>query len=124
VQKLVVENNVLFKTFYVVVPFDGVVADKASIFDPITNIISGSTATASVTYTEKELATAKEKLEQMTNDLMGQFQRIGLRTSRLTSRELVGLFYSLYNPEEDSTEQRVNQDADGYTTTMVHPSVQ
>src|SRR5690606_32802292 len=32
VQKLVVENNVLFKTFYVVVPFDGVVADKASIF--------------------------------------------------------------------------------------------
>ena len=123
VQKLVVENNVLFKTFYVVVPFDGVVVDKASIFDPLTNLMSGSSATAGATYTEKELATAKERLTQMTNDLMDQFQRIGLRTSRLTSKELVGLFYSLYNPEEDSSEQRIHQDAEGYTTAMVRPSV-
>ena len=55
---------------------------------------------------------------------MAQFQRIGLRTDRLNSKELVGLYYSLYNPEEDSAEQRVGQEIEGYAATMVHPSVQ
>lgn len=123
VNKLVIENNVLYKSFYVVVPFDMIVADKSSIFDPITNVLSGGSATTT-TYSEKDLATAKEKLNQMTNDLMAQFQRIGLSVDRLDSKELIGLFYSLYNPEEDSVEQRIGQDIDGYTSTMVHPSVQ
>lgn len=121
VNKLVIENNVLFKTFYVVVPFDGILTNKASIFDPLTKLASGKTVDSS--YSAKDLAEAKEKLNQMTSDLMAQFQRIGLRTDRLSSKELVGLYYSLYNPEEDSAEQRVGQEIEGYATTMVHPSV-
>lgn len=121
VEKLVVENNVLFKTFYVVVPFDGILVNKASIFDPLINLASGKAVDLS--YSQKDLAEAKEKLNQMCNDLMAQFQRIGLRTDRLSSKELVGLFYSLYNPEEDGAEQRIGQEIEGYATTMVHPSV-
>lgn len=123
VNKLVVENNVLFKTFYVVIPFDGIQVDKSSIFDPLLNILGGSKSTVTTTYTEKEFAQAREKLVQMTSDLMGQFQRIGLQVRQLTSQELVGLYYTLYNPEEDSSEQRVGQDINEYTTPMVHPSM-
>lgn len=121
VNKLVIENNVLFKTFYVVIPFDGILTNKSSIFDPLTNLASGKTVDTS--YSAKDLNEAKEKLNQLCNDLMAQFQRIGLRTDRLNSKDLVGLYYSLYNPEEDSVEQRVGQGIDGYTNTMVHPAV-
>jgi hypothetical protein len=121
VEKLVIENNVLFKTFYVVLQFDGILVNKASIFDPLTNLVAGKSVDTS--YSAKELTEAKEKLNQMCTDLMAQFQRIGLRTDRLSSRELVGLYYSLYNPEEDSAEQRVGQEIEGYASTMVHPSV-
>lgn len=123
VNRLVVENNVLYKMFYVVVPFDGIQVDKSSIFDPITSLLSGSAEAASTTYTEKEFIQARDKLMQMTNDLMGQFQRIGLQVRRIPSQELVGLYYSLYNPEEESSEQRIQEDIRDYTTPMVHPSV-
>ena len=122
VNKLVIENNVLFKTFYVVVPFDGILTNKASIFDPLTSLAGGKKIDTS--YSTKDLAEAKEKLNQMCSDIMAQFQRIGLRTDRLNSKELIGLYYSLYNPEEDSAEQRVGQEIEGYAATMVHPSVQ
>src|SRR5690606_25191959 len=62
VEKLVVENNVLFKTFYVVVPFDGILVNKASIFDPLINLANGKTVDLS--YSQKDLAEAKEKLNQ------------------------------------------------------------
>lgn len=122
VQKLVVENNVLFKTFYVIVPYDGIAVNKASIFDPITNLLPGKSAGAHA-YSEKEFEAAKGKLLEHRNSLMSQFQRIGLRTSPLVGRELVELYYNLYNPELSGTEQ-LRQEIDGYTTAMVHPSVQ
>ncbi len=121
VEKLVKENNVLFKSFYVVVPFDGITVNKSSIMDPITQLISPAKATT--TYSNKEFEEAKAHIEQRTADLIAQFQRIGLQTTRVDSANLVNLFYSLYNPEEDSSEQRVQQASSEYTTTMIHPAI-
>ena len=120
VNKLVVENNVLFKTFYVVVPYDMSVADKTSIFDPIINLIpTGQTAP---TYSQADFTTAKEKLVQRRDELAGQFQRIGLKVTQLTTNELVELYYSLYNPTEAGMNQ-VQGDLQGYTEPMVRPAV-
>lgn len=123
VQKLVIENNVLFKNFYVVVPYDGMAVNKSSIFDPLTSALPNKTPTTSK-YSAKEFTEVKEKLDMMTQNLMDQFQRIGLQTTRLDSPNLVNIFYSLYNPEEETSNQRVEQPIGEYTTTLVKPAIQ
>jgi hypothetical protein len=121
VHKLVIENNVLFKTFYVVIPFDGVLVNKASLFDPLKQLVPGQQPTQ-LTYSQAEFAKAEEKLMQMRDGVMAQFQRIGLKVSQLGNQELVELYYNLYNPEVDG-QQQVRQDIGEYATAMVHPAV-
>lgn len=122
VNKLVVENNVLFKTFYVVVPFDTVAVDKASIFDPLTSMLPGKTPTAA-TYSASDFEQAKVKLIERRDEIIGQFQHIGLRATPLVNNELVELYYNLYNPVEGGV-QRLREDVTSYTAPMVRPSVQ
>ena len=121
VHKLVVENNVLFKTFYVVIPFDGLVVNKSSVFDPLKQLIPNNNP-QQTTYSADEFNKAEVKLTQMRDGLMAQFQRIGLKVSQLDNQELIELYYNLYNPEVDG-EQQMRQNISEYTTTMVHPAV-
>lgn len=121
VHKLVVENNVLFKTFYVVIPFDGVVINKSSVLDPLKQVLP-SKQPLQTTYSAEEFAKAEVKLQQMRDGIMAQFQRIGLKVSQLNNQELIELYYNLYNPEVGGRQQ-IRQDISDYTTTMVHPAV-
>jgi hypothetical protein len=121
VHKLVVENNVLFKSFYVVIPFDALVVNKKSVLDPLKQLVpSGQPQQA--TYSADEFAKAEAKLHQMRDAIMAQFQRIGLKVSQLSSQELIELYYNLYNPEVGGSQQ-IRQDVSEYTTAMVHPAV-
>jgi hypothetical protein len=121
IHKLVVENNVLFKTFYVVIPFDGLVVNKSSVFDPLKQLLPNS-APQQATYSADEFSKAETKLNQMRDGLMAQFQRIGLKVNQLDNQELIELYYNLYNPEVDG-EQQLRQNISEYTSTMVHPAV-
>jgi hypothetical protein len=121
VNKLVIENNVLFKTFYVIIPYDTAVIRKSSIFDPVTNLLPGKAA-SNQAYTQKEFLDAKKALHDKRDNLMSSFHRIGLKTTPLVSREMIDVFYELYNPEVTETQQ-IRQEVGDYTTAMVHPSV-
>jgi hypothetical protein len=121
VQKLVVENNVLFKTFYVIIPQDMVITDKATVLNPLSTFLPNSNSNQQ-TYSLKEFEEAKQRLAEKQNQIMSSFQRIGLRTTPISGRELIETFYELYNPEV-SHMQQIRQEVDGYTTPMVHPSV-
>ncbi len=121
VHKLVVENNVLFKTFYVVIPFDSIAVNKAGIFDPIKQFLPGQPPVQE-TYSAQEFAKAEEKLTHMRDGLMAHFQRIGLKCTQLTNQELIELYYNLYNPEVDG-QQQTRQEISEYTSAMVHPAV-
>lgn len=122
VNKLVVENNVLFKTFYVVVPFDTVAVDKASIFDPVMQALPGKTQTTA-TFSMADFEQAKLKLAERRDEIVGQFQHIGLRATQLANNELVELYYNLYNPVEGGV-QHLRGDVASYTAPMVRPAVQ
>lgn len=121
VHKLVVENNVLFKTFYVVIPFDGIIINKKSVLDPVKQLLPGGQP-MQMTYSANEFAKAEVKLNQMRDTLMAQFQRIGLKVTQLSNQELVELYYNLYNPEVEGTQQ-TRQEIPEFTSTMVHPAV-
>jgi hypothetical protein len=121
VNKLVIENNVLFKTFYAIIPYETVLNNKASIFDSVKSAIPGQPVQQ--TYSVPQFEEARAKLIQRRDQLIGSFQRIGLRAAPLATKELIELFYELYNPEVGGAQQ-LHQEIDDYTTPLVHPSVQ
>lgn len=111
IKKIVSENQVLDKKFYVAIPFSslelGLKSAKSSLFGqkklqfPVGYIL------------EK----AKNALFPKRDHLIRQLSRIGLKCEQLKTQKLIELFYNLYNPEAIGTHTLV--DTKEYTTPIV-----
>lgn len=111
VKKIVSENQILDKRFYISIPFSslelGLKSAKSSIFGenklqlPLNYIL------------EK----AKNVLLPKRDHITRQLSRIGLKSEQLKTQQLIELFYNLYNPEAIGTHNLV--DAKEYTTPVV-----
>jgi len=94
VEKLVSENEVLDKKFYVVIPFSPL---ELGISNSLTSSFKQKKKLPfSVDYI---LEKAKMVLYPKRDHLIAQFGRLGLRTRQLSNQELLELFYHIYNPE-------------------------
>ncbi len=94
VRSLVKERRVLEKRFYVVIPFStvdlGIITKNKNPFAKMPQ-----KPPFDLEYiTEK----ASMALYPKRDHLIRQFARIGLKTKQLTTPELLGLFYNIYNP--------------------------
>lgn len=100
VQNLIVENDVLDKNFFIVIPYNP----------------AGTLPTTSVLPFSKNKTTQEEaqnaQLEQIVekakiflypkrDHILKQLGRMGLFGHQLTSKELISEFYTMYNPEEE-----------------------
>lgn len=111
VKKIVSENQVLDKRFYIALPFSslelGIKSARSSLFGekklqfPVNYIL------------EK----AKNALFPKRDHLMRQLSRIGLKCEQLKTQKLIELFYNIYNPEAIGTHTLV--DTKEYTTPIV-----
>jgi len=111
IEKIVTENEVLDKKFYVTIPFSplelgisSTVKSKKKLPYPVEHIL------------EK----AKIVLYPKKDHLISQFSKLGLKARQLTTQELLDLFYHSYNPE--SVGQK-NDQAKHYTTSLVAAAV-
>lgn len=93
VEETVKKNEVLDKKFYVVIPFS------------VLELGTAKTATAIITKKKglpfpKEyiLERAKTNLTPKKDNLIKQFNRLGIKTRQLETRELINLFFGIYNP--------------------------
>lgn len=96
IQNLIVTNDVLDKKFFIVIPFNpgfsmsGAQLKKSGDIEYI--------------LTEQRKAKIIEQgkifLYPKRDHILKQLGRMGLMGHQLTSDELIGLFYSIYNPEE------------------------
>lgn len=84
VQSLIKENEVLDKSFFVVVP------------------VSRLELSVGVLKGEELLEKAKTKLLPRRDQIARQLNRVGLKISQLTNKELVELFYYIYNPSDSA----------------------
>lgn len=111
VKKIVAENQVLDKKFYIALPFSsmelGIKSARSSLFGekklqlPLNYIL------------EK----AKTSLFPKRDHIVRQLSRIGLKCEQLKTQQLIELFYNLYNPEAIGTHNLV--DTKEYTTPIV-----
>jgi hypothetical protein len=100
VEKLITENDVLDKNFFVVIPY------SPGVSLPGTNIFE---ARKNKEQKEEHIEMKKEKLVEKAkmflypkrDHLLKQLGRMGLFGHQLTNKELISEFYTLYNPEEE-----------------------
>ncbi len=90
------EYNVMNKKFYVVVSY-APASIKASMIPGWTGSQTKSQIDVNA---EEEFQRGKQQLETRVNVMSDGLSRMGIRPRVLTTEELVGLFYNLYNPME------------------------
>lgn len=100
VQNLIVENDVLDKSFFIVIPYN-----PAGTL-PTTSIIPSSKNKAKQeeaqnAQLEQLVEKAKIFLYPKRDHILKQLGRMGLFGHQLTSKELISEFYTMYNPEEE-----------------------
>ncbi len=102
VDDLVQRNDVLTKAFYVVIPFSvfelGIQSAKAG-FASIFSFTHQSQKAALPLPRETLIQRAKANLEPKRDQLIHSFGRLGLRIHQLGTRQLINLFYQIYNEE-------------------------
>ena len=87
VQSLIKENEVLDKSFYVTVP------------------VSRLELSVGVLKGDELLSKAKTKILPRRDQIARQLNRVGLKVSQLSDKELVELFYFIYNPSDGAVQK-------------------
>lgn len=97
VANLITEQNVLDKAFYVVLPLSALELGLASAANPLGDFVPNKKAPEiDHTYVlEKSLTVLGPRRDH----IIGQFGRIGLRAQQLDTKELIHMFFSIYNNE-------------------------
>lgn len=94
VEDTVKKNNVLDKSFYVIIPFSTLELGATKALGTVVRRQKG------LPYPKDYiLERAKMNLYPKKDHLIRQFNRLGLKTKELTTQEAIQLFYDIYNPE-------------------------
>jgi hypothetical protein len=100
VQKLIVQNDVLDKNFFIVIPYSpGAPIPGTGLLDAKKNKEEEEKATQM--KTDQLLEKAKIFLFPKRDHILKQLNRMGLFGHQLTTKELLSEFYTIYNPDEE-----------------------
>lgn len=114
VQSTVQKKTILDKQFYLIITFSPLEMGLKGLKKPQQAKGKGKTET---------LKDAKINLFPKRDHIVKQAARLGLIAGQLTTKELIELFYDIYNPAPTGT-QRIILDAASYTAPLVKPAVE
>jgi hypothetical protein len=119
IEETVKKNDVLSKSFYVVIPFSilelGIKSMSSQMFGGMPTLTKKVPKELPFPR-EYILEKAKASLEPKKDHMNRLFSRLGLEIRTLTTKELIELFYKIYN-EETATNQKIQ--SLGYDSPMV-----
>jgi len=123
VQEVIKTNDVLDKSFYVVIP-SGKTSSKEPGSGPFDFFIKimGIHNKRVVVNVERVLKEAETKLIPKVDHVSKEFNRLGIRARRLTTQELVELYFDIYNPNSVHG-QRIRTNVNDYKTAVVNPAI-
>lgn len=100
VEETVKRNDVLSKTFYIVVPFSNLELGIKNAQKQIINSINPIKKEVELPYSKEYiLEKAKASLQPKEDHIVRLFSRLGLEIKALNTKELIELFYKIYNED-------------------------
>jgi len=123
VQDTIKTNEVLDKSFYVVIPSGGRV-EKQMNSGPFSFFVKlmGMNKKKTSVNVDAVLKDAEVKLYPKIDHVMKEFNRVGVRARQLTTQELVELYFDIYNPSTVHG-QRIRTNVEDYKTAIVNPAI-
>jgi hypothetical protein len=123
VQDVIRDNEVLAKQFYVVVPMvtELTIDANSGPFGWALQLVGAPHKRVNVDI-DKTIKEAETQLGPKIAHVVGEFNRLGIKTRQLTTQELVELFFDIYNPSTIHG-QRIRTNIDDYTTAIVNPAI-
>lgn len=123
VQDLIQTNDVLDKKFFVSIPSAPTNAKElgSSPMDPIWRLFGMHKRKTTINLEQAERR-GNAELPPKIDHVIKEFNRIGVRSRRLTTQELVELFFEIYNPSSIHG-QRVRTNINDYQTAVVQPAI-
>lgn len=104
IEEMVKKNDVLSKSFYIVVPF---LILELGIKSANKTLFGGGNKSSGLPYPKEYiLEKAKASLEPKRDHIMRLFARLGLEVKPLNTKELIQFFYKIYN-EESAGNQKI-----------------
>lgn len=102
VKELVVQNNILQKRFFVVIPYRSgqLSAKELNPVQKVVDVILGRKRITEIKNADEIVEKALIQLIPKRDHIMKMLSRIGLGSKQLNDNELLLLFYSYYNPVE------------------------
>lgn len=99
------EVNIMTKTFFIVVPYSPTIIKSSD--GMVDSLLGGGSQKKQVENTKKamDLASFEEKrtqLDQRVGVIISGLGRVGIRTTQLTTDQVVELFYKTFNPGDIS----------------------
>ncbi|NMB92472.1 MAG: hypothetical protein GYA31_02515 [Parcubacteria group bacterium] len=101
IQGLVAQNNIMRKKFYLVVPYDPVILKPNTIMDSFKTLfnIKRSSFSSAAVLTNEQFNQYYQQLMIRRDNVIANLYRIGLFARPLETKELIEIFFNLYNPE-------------------------
>jgi hypothetical protein len=107
VEETVKRNDVLSKTFYISIPFSSLELGIKNAQKQIFNSINPIKKEVELPYSKEYIVEkAKAALQPKEDHLVRLFSRLGLEIKALNTKELIELFYKIYN-EDTSNNQKL-----------------
>lgn len=98
VRSFVELTNIVSKNFYVVVPFNPTIAEKAGLTSFLSSFIAAKQRAPAAS--DEKFSEYQNQLVQRVDAVSTGLRRFGLRSAMLNTEEIIELFYGLYNPAE------------------------
>ncbi|HLG25256.1 MAG TPA: hypothetical protein VI588_00475 [Candidatus Gracilibacteria bacterium] len=98
IAKLVEYADIMEKEFYVIVPYDPLRAQKMNIIQKLMQNMNPKDSYETVRRRHEEFEGLKKSLIQRVNTVKVGLENCGLKVEELTTKQLVELFYNIYNP--------------------------
>jgi hypothetical protein len=98
IQKLVEYADIMDKSFYVIVPYNPLRANKKNIFSKFMERMKTKDSVIEIQRRRGEFVQLHKSLVQRVNLIKAGLQNCGLTARELTTPELIQLFYTVYNP--------------------------
>jgi hypothetical protein len=122
IKDLITKNDVLDKKFYVVLTYGQIsLVGRNSPLSSFKQLFGVHEKRIQVDI-DSVLDKAKTNLYPKRDSLIREFKRVGIKASQLSSKELLQLYYDIYNTET-SRNQRIKLDSSDYTTPLVEPLI-
>lgn len=105
IERLVDVADIMQKRFFVIVPVDASIRHKTMI-ENFFSWIFPDDSTAKAVQRNKDFAQTSKTVKDRVNLVQAGLENIGLKSDRLTTHQLVELYYQTYNPKT-SQEQKL-----------------